>query len=65
MNKLNVVNTSLIYWKLLNQKWQPSRKHSYPLNVNGRPIHDNRIKRNLFNEYFTSIQILKVTITKF
>jgi len=23
--------------------------------VNGRPIHDNRIKCNLFNEYFTSI----------
>ena len=23
--------------------------------MNGRPIHDNRIKRNLFNECFTSI----------
>jgi len=55
MSKLNVVTTSdLNYWKLLNQKWKPSRKHSYPLNVNGRPIHD-RIKCNLFNEYFTSI----------
>jgi len=56
MSKLNVVKTSdLIYWKLLNHKWKPSRKHSYPLNVNGRPIHDNRIKCDLFNEYFTSI----------
>jgi len=56
MSKLNVVNTShLNYWKLLSHKWKPSRKHSYPLNVNGRPIHDNRIKCNLFNEYFTSI----------
>ena len=56
MSKLNVVKTSdLSYWKLLNHKWNPSRKNSYPLNVNGRPIHDNRIKCNLFNEYFTSI----------
>jgi len=56
MSKLNVVKTSdLNYWKLLNQKWKPSKKRSYPSNVNGRPIHDNRIKCNLFNEYFTSI----------
>ena len=31
MNKVNVVKTSdLKYWKHLNQKWKPSRKHSYP-----------------------------------
>ena len=58
MSKLNVVNSSdLNYWKFSNQKWKPSRKHSYPLNVNGRPIHDNRIKCHLFNECFTSISI--------
>jgi len=56
MSKLNVAKSSdLNYWKLLNQKWKPIRKHSYPLNMNGRPIHDNRIKCNLFNEYFTFI----------
>ena len=56
MSKLNVVKTSdLNYWKLLIHKWKPIRKRSYPLNVNGRPKHDSRIKCNLFNEYFTSI----------
>ena len=55
MSKLNVKTSDLNYWKLLNHKWKPIRKHSYPVNVNGRPIHDNRIKCNLFNEYFTSI----------
>jgi len=50
MSKLNAVNTpDLNYWKLLNQKWKPSRKYSYPLNVNGRPMHDDRTKCNLFN----------------
>jgi len=43
------------YWYLLNRKRNPSRKHSCPLSVNRRPIQDNRITCNLFNEYFSSI----------
>ena len=41
------------YISTYSSNYLPSYISTY--NVNGWPVHDNRIKCNLFNEYFTSI----------
>ena len=53
INKLNTTNTSHAdYWSSLNQFWKPNKQCNYPITLNGKPVHDEYVKCNLFNEYF-------------
>jgi len=56
INKLNTTNKSHAdYWSLLNQFWKLNKQCNYSITLNGKPVHDEYVKCNLFNEYFTSI----------
>jgi len=56
INKLNTTNTSHAdYWSLLNQFWKPNKQCNYPQTLNGKSVHDECVKCNLFDEYFASI----------
>jgi len=56
INILNTTNTSHAdYWSLLNQFWKLNKQCNYPITLNGKPVHDEYVKCNLFNEYFASI----------
>jgi len=50
INKLNTTNASHA-----DQFWKPNKQCDYPITLNGKPVHDEYVKCNLFNEYFASI----------
>jgi len=56
INELNTTNTSHAdYWSFLYQFWKPNKQCNYPITLNEKPVHDEYVKCNLFNEYFASI----------
>jgi len=56
INKLNTTYTSHAdYWSLLNHYWKPYKRCNYPITLNGKPVQDECVKCNLFNQYFASI----------
>ena len=56
INKPNTTNTfHADYWSLLNQFWKTNKQCNYPITLNGKPVHDEYVKCDLFNESFASI----------